>query len=505
MAKVDTQSISLAYSIESALGTAGTTWFLLEPEDITAYGATITTVPRDPISKDRQRRKGTTTDLDSSVEFEHDMTHELVAALGEVFFFAEAVNYDCVFRAADVTANGYTIPAASAAQGAKFQWVTGEEATLVFAQGYANAINNGLKPLTADLATSGTELTVSAAGLTVETAPTNALVELAGMRFASGDLVLDVLTATTGTLTSTDVADVTTIGLTVGQWFRIGGLTATEQYAGGIGYARVSALSGSVITYEELRTVSGTLVDETPANAIDLLYGRFIRNVDVDADAEGNRFLERSLHFEVAYPNLGSPSTENYEYAAGNLGNSLGFNLPLTDKATMSVGMIGTTTEAITSTRKSGASTPILPLRTTAFNTSSDIIALETDQVAVADTCFKSFTATIGNAVSPDKCLGRLGAVFMNRGKFTVDLEMQLLFTDPALSNAIRNNTTAKLVLGMNNDNGAVFLDVPSLTFGGGAREFPRDQGVLINATGTAFKDATLGYSASLSLIPAVA
>ena len=164
MAKVNTNDITLAYNTESALGVPTTTWFQLEPNDITTYGATIVTTPRRPISQDRQRRKGSTTDLDSTVEFEHDLTMDIVTLVVEQYLYAEAANFDMVFRAADVTVNGYTIPAATANQAAKFQWTTLAEATLLFAQGYVEPINNGLKPLTADLAGSGTELTVSAAG-----------------------------------------------------------------------------------------------------------------------------------------------------------------------------------------------------------------------------------------------------------------------------------------------------------------------------------------------------
>ena len=53
MGRVLTNNVNMAYSIESALGTAGTTWFNLEPNDIGAFGAQITTVSRDPISANR--------------------------------------------------------------------------------------------------------------------------------------------------------------------------------------------------------------------------------------------------------------------------------------------------------------------------------------------------------------------------------------------------------------------------------------------------------------------
>ena len=88
--RVLTNNISLAYAIETSFGVlpASPEWKLLEPNDITTFGATITTVPRAPIAKDRQRRKGTVTDLESNAEFEHDLTLESFIDFAEGFVFA---------------------------------------------------------------------------------------------------------------------------------------------------------------------------------------------------------------------------------------------------------------------------------------------------------------------------------------------------------------------------------------------------------------------------------
>lgn len=505
MAKVDTNNVSLSYTIESAPGTPGTTWFLLEPNDITTYGATITTTPRRPISKDRQRAKGAVTDLESNVEFEHDLTHELVAAIVEQFLFAEAANWDTTFRAAAAVATGYTIPAATSNQAGKFQFNAGGSASLVFAQGYLTASRNGLFPLTADLAASGTTLVVGSS-LATETPPTNARVELAGFRPEQDDLAITV-SGSTATLTSnngtpTTATDFTTIGINVGQFLHVGGLTAGNQFSAGVGYGRITAISANSVSLDKL---VGTLAtDPGTGETVDLLFGQFIRNVSVDADADENRFLTRTLHFELAYPDLDSLGVDEYEYAEANYGNTIAWNVPLTELATMTVTFVGTDTQPPSTSRLSGASTPILPLRTTAFGTASDIANLRTSAIAASDTCFKSLTLTVNNNVSPEKCLGTLGASFVNTGQLQVDLEAQALFTDSALTAAIRNNTTVTFDMILHNENGAIAVDIPSLTFTGGDREFPVDASVLVNMTGQAFKDATLGTSMSVSLFPTV-
>ena len=139
---------------------------------------------------------------------------------------------------------------------------------------------------------------------------------------------------------------------------------------------------------------------------------------------------------------------------------------------------------------KTGASTALTPLRTTALNTSSDIISLTTDLISTAsDVCFKSLTLTLGNNVTPEKCLGTLGALFMNTGLFEVNLEGQMLFTTKEITNAIKNNTTTTFAAILRNEDGAIAIDIPALTFGDGDREFPVDQSVLVNITGEAFND----------------
>ena len=65
MARVLTNTTALAYAIESSQGVlpGSPSWKSLEPNGINSFGAEITTVARSPISKNRQRRKGTVVDL----------------------------------------------------------------------------------------------------------------------------------------------------------------------------------------------------------------------------------------------------------------------------------------------------------------------------------------------------------------------------------------------------------------------------------------------------------
>ena len=123
MARVQTNNVSLQYTIESSIGVlpGSPLWKLLEPNSISAYGASITTVARRPISRERGRKKGTVTNLESAVEFDADLTMESFDDFAEGFVFAEYANVEFDLKASTGTvpppvASGttWTIDAASA-------------------------------------------------------------------------------------------------------------------------------------------------------------------------------------------------------------------------------------------------------------------------------------------------------------------------------------------------------------------------------------------------------
>lgn len=522
MARVNTNNTSLRFAIESSVGVlpGSPLWRIAEFDTIGAYGAQITTTVRRPISQDRGRKKGTVTDLDSSVEFETDLTMDAFTDFAEGFVFSEFVNVEFDLKSSTgtlpppvATTSTWTIDSASATLAGKVQFSGGQFATLVYAKGYSNAANNGIKPITADLAAAGTAITV-AATLVVEVPPTNASLQVCGVRVLNdADLTLTVTGSTATLVSAAAITNWGSFGIKKGMFIYIGSATSLGAVqnalgAGGTasyGYARVTAdsTSGTLL----LDKLDDTLVTAAGAAtfAQDILFGRFLRDVPVTADTADNRYLERTYQHEVSYPDLGGVGVDEYEYAIGNFVNEVSFNLPLTDKATLSYGFIGTNSDDITPTRKTGASAAISPLRTTAFNTSSDIASITTDVVSSAsEICFKSLTVTLRNNVSPEKCLGTLGARFVNSGVFEVNLEGQMLFTNKAIVNAIKNNTTVTFLSIIDNEDGAIALDIPEMTLGDGGREFPVDQSVLVNITGQSFTSSNYGFNVGISVFPIV-
>ena len=490
MSRVLTNNVSLAYSIESSLGVAGTQWKLVEPNTINSLGPEISTVSRNPISKDRQRKKGTITDLDSAAEFDADLTMDHFIDFSEGFCFAE-FNGPIKFgpqetdQVTAVTASdSYTVDA----NGAIAQY------TLVHAKGFTNASNNGLHEV--DTGSTGTDVIVTSTLLAEAAPPTEATLEVVGYRTEVGDLdvtvAADIVTLTTTTL------DFTGLDLTVGQAIWVGGDLAANQFstAENSGFGRIVSIAANALVID--KTNGSWATEANTAQLVDLYFGKFLRNVTVD-DVD---YLERSFQFEGTYTDLEAVGTDAYEYSLGNYCNELSIELPLTDKATCTFGFVGTDTEPSTTSRKTGADTPLEPKQTVAFNTTSDISRLritEVDETGLS-TFFKNVTLTINNNVSPEKVIGLLGAAFMNTGNLEIDFESTLLFTNKEVTAAIRANTTVTLDFSLRNDDGGLFFDIPACTIGGGDKEFPENESVTINTPIMAFKDPTLGTSIGISL-----
>jgi hypothetical protein len=517
MGRTLTNNTSLAYAIQQSFGVLGASpaWKLLEPNSISQFVPTITTVPRGPISPSRQRRKGTITDLDSSVEFEADLTLDSWLDFVEGFIFAQATNHRLASGALrQAVAADATLPILTT-EGYSFSALASAipVGALVFTRGFdVNAVNNGLKEVTASNTTE-VEVDGGASGILDED-PGNtgfATLETAGFRFT--DLAWD---DTAKTLTSATV-DPSTIGLTPGQLIYVGGLTATEQFTNGTAWARVVTVGSGVgqpITVDKVTNDLGTGLDgggNEAADAVDLLFGQFIRNVPV---SDGS-FLERYFQFEAGWPNLyeTEPPTpvanpDGFEYALDNLCNTLGINTPGQDKATFTANLVGTDTEppVDNASRKTNASTPAEPVQTTAFNTSADFARLRIQDVDEngLTTDLTEMTTTLGNGVTPEKVLGVLGARFLNYGNFEVDIETVALFSSPLVIARIRSNTTVTMDWILENDDGVIGIDIPSMTLGNGGRDLPVNESVKVNLTGQAFLDPVLGTSIGVSTIPVI-
>ena len=516
MPRVLTNSTGLRAADEVSPGvlSGSPSWFGVEFDSLDGFGAELTTTPRRPISPTRGRKKGTPTDSDSAVEFGTDLTMEAADRFSEAFMFAEWANREFKFNAPPATGTGYTIPAASALLAGKLLQ-SAAASTLFWAKGYVQPANNGLKLLTAAVAPAAVLLTVS--GLTAETPPANASLQVAGLR-TNNDLQLTIALDGTGSVTSSAGAvSWAARGLRPGMFVHLGGTTnalvgtnrfviAATQVSGMV---RVVTVSGLVFTFDKASAgllVAGAGTSTAPGTAgnVDVLFGRFARNLPNESNTDDARYLEKTTQFEASFPTLGAGGTPRYEYAPGNFANELAIEVPLTGKVTASFGFIGLASEPITSVRKTNAAAAVAPLRTTAVSSAIDVVLTSSLVSAVSETCFKSSTISLVNNVSAEKCVGTLGARFVNAGIFELNVEGQMLFTTEDMVNAVRENRTVSYTATMKNDDGAMVVDAPEMTVGGGDREYPVDESVLVNLTFASHTSAVFGFDASISLLPVV-
>ena len=519
MGRVASNSFGLAAVRETALNTPGNKgWFELEPNGSPTIQASITTIARNPISPDRQRKKGTISDLTASVTFDHDLTMDLANEFFESFLFTTATNKDMDLASTAVAKHGtfdswgvFTVDAVAANQVTRFAYGP-RFSGLFYGAGFNSLSNDGLWEMRAAVAANDTTLTLGRLRMlqpdspdsVAETGSTGILYR-AGVAL-NGGAVANARTSKSGayssgtrlyTLTTSDGPDWTAMGLTAGETVSLNGH-----------YGRVVSTTATTLVLEQ--TDAG-LQNFSPADddEVLVLYGKYLRNVGIDhADYE-----ETTYHVEGAYPGLGDGSTDpirsvatGYEYARGSFPNQVTLNVPLAEKVTANLAFVATDVMPPTIVRlpAAAASTIRAVDRGTAYSSTSDVGRMrvtELDEDGIS-TFFKSLTLTINNNSTEEKIVGKLGAEFLTPGDFHVDLETTVLFTNGRVLSAIRNNETTALQIILGNDNGSLVFDVPAMTLGGGAKDLPENQAITLALTGAAFPHPVNDNSIGISIHP---
>lgn len=486
MGTTNTNKEALAYSIEATPGNlAGSpVWKSTEFNAVPGWGASIEKVSRNPISKLRQRQKGTVVDVNSAFAVETDLTMESVNDFMDGFFFSK-FRGQAVFVPTAVGASAYTVPIGGP---------TLVAGTLVFARGFTNAANNGLKVVGAG----STTTTIAVTGLVVEspTAAQNATVEVCGVQGASADITVNA----GGNLTSTTL-NFTTLGLIPGQVCYLGDTGAAFQFATAAdrGWFRIKTVAANLLTIDKKSTTWAA--DTGTGKTIRIFFGRFLSNVSVD-DAN---YQEKTYQFEMAFKNLAvAAGNDEWQYAKGNYCNELKISVPLTSKVTASFGFVGFDTPPPSTSRAANAATPIQPVEKTLINTVSDTARLRITNVDESglSSYIKSATLMIRNGASAEKAVGTLGAVGMNFGNFEAEVEMEALFTQSETITAIRDNRNVTWDMGFKNADGGLFFDIPTAQIEGGDLSLPVNETVKIGEKIVAVQDAVLGYSMSCSTFP---
>ena len=487
MGAVNTNSISLAAIREDALGqlpATGTAEYL-EPNDISAYGAEISTTARNPISKNRMNKKGTITDLTSSVAFTQDTTASMLLQFLEGGIYAKWQRHHSWLRTQISVAGGKFVPSVPMS-GALI------EGTIIFCRGFVDNANNGLKIVGAG-STATKIATTDSASLVAEAGSAGTSVFVVGHQAPADDIQIDAA----GNITSI-VTDFTTLGLEIGQGIFLGGLDPATRFATGdnnYGLCRVRKVGAHLLTVDK-RSTAWT-ANLGAGKTVHIYAGWFIKDVPVDDP----QFKEHSFAFEAAYPGIDNGS-EGYEYAVGNSINTMEISLPLSDKSETSITTFGMDVLPITTARKPW--TLEQPLFLEGYATSNDFLRLRVeraDELGLS-TLFKECTLTLGNNAGGENVLGHLGPKFVNYGNFDASLAFTCIFTSPEITKMIRNNCTVTMDFALANSDGTFYFDVPAMTLGDGAKDFAVNEKVKIGLSSTGHGDPAFGYTIGITFFP---
>lgn len=494
MALVRSESVTLLVARETTLGTLPTAgWQQLQPNPggITDFQPILSAVERDPLSKFRTREKGDNVGLDASPKIGHDLNKDLVDFFGSDIFYATAKHVggtgQSVYRPTAVTGTAYTVPVNGALVANR----------LVYARGFNTAGNNGVKVVGAGSGATN----INASGLTAEAAPpSNATVEVVGVQGASGDITINA----SGNITSTAL-DFTTLGLTVGQWVKVGGGTVdaaasrfnTTAYNG---YAKITAIAANLLTLERRSWTVGAL-DAGAAKTIWLLFSRFYRNVSTDhAD-----YLVPSSTLELEEPGAGAAGVSTFTYAKGSTLKTFELDAPLESKITASLTFVGTdiADPVVAASRATGANAALLPLATSLLDTSTDLSRVRlatasTDAALAAE--INSWKLTIENNTKPRKQQGTFGAAGMIDGKIEPTLSMEAYYTTDEIPKALRDNRTCWWDACIRNEQCGMIWDMPAVSLRRGSKSYAANEAVMVSLESPAFRDPATNIVASLSV-----
>lgn len=360
---------------------------------------------------------------------------------------------------------------------------------IILAEGFGQSANNGV--FVAQASTNATAVIAPASpGLADESAPPGAAVLRAvGYQGTSGDIVA---TVTGGNALTSTTLDFTTLGLNVGEWIKIGGAAANTCFAttsADNDWVRISAISANRLSFDLVP--SGWAADSGTGKTIHLYFGSFLINGTT----------KRSNTFERQYLDH-SPVT--YEYLTGQTLDTLAIEAPAQAIVTVSETYIGAN-GSTTTTRASGASDVAAPTKYV-MNSSSNVGRIGFDGSAITGANYvMRANINFANNLRRQNAVGSVASVGTGNGEFSVTGTLESYFSDASVLTKIVNNTLTSfdLRVGRNDGNREKYvLDLPSIKLASGAVTVAgKNQDVMLPATFQAIRDATKGYTASITRI----
>lgn len=473
--KIDSNVTGLRFAEEASLKTlpGSPVFYALEPNSYADFGGQIATVARNPINPSRQRKKGVTTDLDASGGFNQDLTFDNTTRLLQGFFFAD-IREKFTTAPMNTTAVAFTsIVAATKTYAAASGLGTAIVGSLMFASGFTNAANNGLKNVASRTASS---IVVTQTSADEASPPAAASMMTVGQQLGSATSSISL----NGALVrlNDSATDFTTLGLIPGEWVFLGGDSAGVRFANNQGYARIGAIAAGYLEFDKTQWVG--IVEAGTAKTIQIYFGNVIKNESASA-----LIKRRTYHVERT---LGSDTVGVMsEYLVGAVPNEMTINIAQADKVTLDMSFVAVDNEQRTGTV--GVKTATRPTLTPsdAFNTSADFSRIKLGLVSATDSnpvdlfaYATELSLTLTNNVTPNKAIGVLGAFDTSAGTFEVGGSLTAYFADITAVQAVRNNSDVTIDFILAKQNRGLVFDVPLISLGNGRLSVQQDQSITL-------------------------
>ncbi|ODM77795.1 phage tail tube protein [Bradyrhizobium elkanii] len=379
----------------------------------------------------------------------------------------------------DVSATALTVAAGGAA------FVVG---ALTLLQNMPTASNNKLARVTASTAVS---ITYPAATFTAETAPipVGASVRTVGFEGAAGDVT--AVTAGGNGLSST-VLDFTTLGISVGEWVKLGDAdNAGHSFTGTAAnndWCRVSAIAAHKLSFD--RVPAGWAADAAAGVTLRVFTG----------DILFNGSTKRSNTIERQYLDH-APVT--YEYLRGMTINTLQVDLNTQDVVTYTKNYLGRDAYLPAPMVRATGATDLPASTFDVLNTSSNIGRIGFDGSPIAGPNFVlKASFTINDNLRAQNAIGSVGAVGTGNGDCLVTGTLQTYFGDPSIYQKIINNTRTSFDTRVGRADGnreSMLFDFPSIKLSDGAPSVSgKNADVILDGQFTATRHPTLGYTMSV-------
>ena len=364
---------------------------------------------------------------------------------------------------------------------------------IIRAENFEVAANNAVHII--DGTPSNTSFSTATANAETLLASSQARVTVVGRRGAADDLETTI-SGSTGTLVSSAL-DLTTLGITIGDWICLDGFSATPANNG---FYRVSlAPAAALLTFDRVPTGA---VTEAPAGAVDIYLGdRLINGTTLKTYTLEEQFGDHSPDVTYQYFRgmgidslvITAPSQAVVTVATTFMGKDSFFSTE-TNPATTGAGnqLPGGETEG----RATGAVSTTTP-PTSVLNSSSNVARIAIDGSPITSINYVTeMTIELKNNLRHLAAVGILGSVDLGFGETEVTGSMSTFFdSDVYARSVIANEALSADMRFVDADDHVLLFDIPKLKFEEGSPEVAsKNEDTTLALTYRALRHPTFGY-----------